>query len=99
MPVHVVCFGRLRMEEVILRLWPPWADHRLRATPAQLCTVGLGVAARRSTRSIAGWSKLTLDDFEFVEQQINQLDHEIASGLQGNQRCGRETRGGPRARR
>jgi hypothetical protein len=29
--------------------------------------------------------KLTLDDFEFVEQQISQLDHEIASLVQGNQ--------------
>ncbi len=59
------------------------ADHRLRATPAQLqdalgaCTE-INPVYRRLT-------KLTLEDFEFVEQQISQLDHEIASLLQGSQ--------------
>jgi transposase len=59
------------------------ADHRLRATPAQLHDA-LGACTEMNPvyRRLV---KLTLDDFEFVEQQISQLDHEIASLLQGNQ--------------
>jgi len=53
-PVHVVCPGRLRMEEVILRLWPPWPIIAC-APPRRNCMT-LWVPARRSTRSIAGWS-------------------------------------------
>ena len=59
------------------------ADHRLRATPAQLHdALGACTEINPVYRRLV---KLTLDDFEFVEQQISQLDHEIASLLQGNQ--------------
>ena len=59
------------------------ADHRLRATPAQLQdALGACTEINPVYRRLI---KLTLDDFEFVEQQISQLDHEIASLLQGNQ--------------
>jgi transposase len=59
------------------------ADQRLRATPAQLhdalgaCTE-LNPVYRRLVR-------LTLEGLQFVEQQISQLDREIASLLQRNQ--------------
>jgi transposase len=55
------------------------ADQRLRATPAELrdalgaCTV-LNPVYRRLVR-------LTLDDLQLIEQQIGQLDQEIASLL------------------
>ena len=59
------------------------ADHRLRATPAQLYdALGACTEINPVYRRLV---KLTLDDFEFVEQQISQLDHEIAGLLQGNQ--------------
>jgi transposase len=59
------------------------ADHRLRATPAQLHdALGACTEINPVYRRLV---KLTLDDFEFVEQQISQLDHEIASLLQRNQ--------------
>jgi len=59
------------------------ADHRLRATPAQLHdALGACTEINPVYRRLV---KLTLDDFEFVEQQINQLDQEIAGLLQGNQ--------------
>ena len=59
------------------------ADHRLRATPAQLHdALGACTEINPVYRRLV---KLTLDDFEFVEQQISQLDHEIAGLLQGNQ--------------
>ncbi len=59
------------------------ADRRLRATPAQLHdALGACTEINPVYRRLV---KLTLDDFEFVEQQISQLDHEIASLLQGNQ--------------
>ena len=59
------------------------ADHRLRATPAQLHdALGACTEINPVYRRLV---KLTLDDFEFIEQQISQLDHEIASLLQGNQ--------------
>jgi transposase len=59
------------------------ADHRLRATAAQLHdALGACTEINPVYRRLV---KLTLDDFEFVEQQISQLDHEIASLLQGNQ--------------
>jgi transposase len=59
------------------------ADHRLRATPAQLHdALGACTEINPVYRRLV---KLTLDDIEFVEQQISQLDHEIASLLQGNQ--------------
>jgi transposase len=59
------------------------ADHRLRATPAQLHdALGACTEINPVYRRLV---KLTLDDFEFVEQQISQLDHEIASLLKGNQ--------------
>src|SRR6201982_4098969 len=59
------------------------ADQRLRATPAQLhdalgaCTE-LNPVYRRLLR-------MTLEGLQFVEQQIGQLDHEIASLLQQHQ--------------
>ena len=59
------------------------ADQRLRATPAQLhdalgaCTE-LNPVYRRLV-------KLTIEDLQFVEQQISQLDQEIASLLQRHQ--------------
>ena len=59
------------------------ADQRLRATPAQLhdalgaCTE-LNPVYRRLV-------KLTIEDLQFVEQQISQLDQEIASLLQWHQ--------------
>jgi len=59
------------------------ADQRLRATPAQLhdalgaCTE-LDPVYRRLV-------KLTIEDLQFVEQQISQLDREIASLLQRHQ--------------
>ncbi len=87
--------GAWRMEEVILRLWPPWPI--IACAPPRPNCMTLWVPARRSTRSIAGWIKLTLDDFEFVEQQISQLDHEIAKSASGESGCSRETRGSPRA--
>ena len=59
------------------------ADHRLRATPAQLHdALGACTEINPVYRRLV---KLTLDDLQFVEQQISQLDHEIASLLQGNQ--------------
>lgn len=59
------------------------ADHRLRATPAQLYdALGACTEINPVYRRLV---KLTLDDFEFVEQQISQLDQEIAGLLQGNQ--------------
>lgn len=59
------------------------ADHRLRATQAQLHdALGACTEINPVYRRLV---KLTLDDLEFVEQQISQLDHEIASLLQGNQ--------------
>lgn len=59
------------------------ADHRLRATPAQLHdALGACTEINPFYRRLV---KLTLDDFEFVEHQISQLDHEIACLLQENQ--------------
>jgi len=59
------------------------ADQRLRATPAQLHdALGACTEINPVYRRLV---KLTLDDLQFVEQQISQLDHEIASLLQGNQ--------------
>ncbi len=59
------------------------ADRRLRATPAQLHdALGACTEINPVYRRLV---KLTLDDLQFVEQQISQLDHEIASLLQGNQ--------------
>ena len=59
------------------------ADHRLRATPAQLHdALGACTEINPVYRRLV---KMTLDDLEFVEQQISQLDQEIASLLQRNQ--------------
>ena len=59
------------------------ADKHLRATPAQLCDAlgactGLNPVYRRLVR-------LALDDLQLIEQQIGQLDQEIASLLREHQ--------------
>ena len=59
------------------------ADQRLRATPAQLHDA-LG-ACREINPVYRQLVKMTLDDLQFVEQQISQLDREIASLLQRHQ--------------
>jgi transposase len=59
------------------------ADQRLRATPAQLRdALGACTEINPVYRRLV---KRTLDDLQFVEQQISQLDQEIASLLQRNQ--------------
>ena len=59
------------------------ADQRLRATPAQLHdALGACTEINPVYRRLV---KMTLDDLQFVEQQISQLDQEIASLLQRNQ--------------
>jgi transposase len=59
------------------------ADQRLRATPAQLRdALGACTEINPDYRRLV---KMTLDDLQFVEQQISQLDQEIASLLQRNQ--------------
>src|ERR1017187_1209446 len=59
------------------------ADQRLRATPAQLHdALGACTEINPVYRRLV---KLTLDDLQFVEQQISELDQEIASLLQQNQ--------------
>ena len=58
------------------------ADQRLRATPAQSCRAGCLHGDNPVYRRLI---KMTLDDVQFVEQQISQLDQEIASLLQRNQ--------------
>jgi transposase len=58
------------------------ADQRLRATPAQLHdALGACTEINPVYRRLV---KMTLDDLQFVEQQISQLDQEIASLLQRN---------------
>jgi transposase len=59
------------------------ADKHLRATPAQLCDAlgactGLNPVYRRLVR-------LALDDLQLIEQQIGQLDQEIAGLLREHQ--------------
>ena len=59
------------------------ADQRLRATPAQLHdALGACTEINPVYRRLV---KMTLDDLQFVEQQISELDQEIASLLQQNQ--------------
>jgi transposase len=59
------------------------ADQRLRATAAQLHdALGACTEINPVYRRLV---KMTLDDLQFVEQQISQLDREIASLLQRNQ--------------
>ncbi|MGC2500893.1 MAG: transposase, partial [Silvibacterium sp.] len=59
------------------------ADQRLRATPAQLHdALGACTEINPVYRRLI---KMTLDDLQFVEQQISQLGQEIASLLQPNQ--------------
>src|SRR5579862_2089581 len=59
------------------------ADRRLRATPAQLHdALGACTEINPVYRRLV---KLTLDDLEFVEQQIGQLDQEMASLLRQHQ--------------
>ncbi|MGC1297182.1 MAG: IS110 family transposase, partial [Alloacidobacterium sp.] len=59
------------------------ADQRLRATPAQLHdALGACTEINPVYRRLV---KMTIDDLQFVEQQISQLDQEIASLLQRNQ--------------
>jgi len=59
------------------------ADHRLRATPAQLCDA-LGACTELNSvyRRLV---KMTLAHLQFIEQQIEQLDQEIASLLREHQ--------------
>ena len=82
-PVHVVCSTALADGETDPAALAALADQRLRATPAQLhdalgaCTE-LNPVYRRLV-------KMTLEDLQFVEQQISQLDQEIASLLQRHQ--------------
>ena len=59
------------------------ADQRLRATPAQLHDA-LG-ACRELNPVYRRLVKMTLEDLQFVEQQISQLDQEIAGLLQLHQ--------------
>ena len=59
------------------------ADQRLRATPAQLHdALGACTELNPVYRRLA---KMTIEGLQFVEQQISQLDQEIASLLQRHQ--------------
>jgi transposase len=59
------------------------ANQRLRATPAQLHdALGACTEINPVYRRLV---KMTLDDLQFVEQQISELDKEIATMLRGNQ--------------
>jgi Transposase len=72
------------------------ADQRLRATPAQLHdALGACTEINPVYRRLV---KMTLDDLQFVEQQISQIgpgDRESAPAEPG---CSREARGSPGAR-
>lgn len=59
------------------------AHHRLRVAPALLCDA-LG-ACRELNLVYRRFNKMALRDLQFVEQQIGQLNQEIASPLQGNE--------------
>src|ERR1700688_4634700 len=59
------------------------ADQKLRATPEQLCdALGACTDLKPVYRRLL---KLTIEGLQFVEQQISQLDREIASLLQRHQ--------------
>jgi transposase len=59
------------------------ADKHLRATPAQLCdALGACTELNPVYRRLV---RLTLDDLQLIEQQIGQLDQEIASLLREHQ--------------
>ena len=59
------------------------ADQRLRATQAQLCEA-LG-ACRELNPIYRRLLKMTLEELQFIEQQISKLDQEIASLLSQHQ--------------
>jgi transposase len=59
------------------------ADQRLRATQAQLCDA-LG-ACRELNPIYRRLLKMTLEELQFIEQQISKLDQEIASLLSQHQ--------------
>jgi transposase len=59
------------------------ADQRLRATQAQLCDA-LG-ACRELNPIYRRLLKMTLEELQFIEQQISKLDQEIASFLSQHQ--------------
>jgi hypothetical protein len=59
------------------------ADERLRATPAQLCdALGACPDLKPVYRRIL---KMVLEQLQFLEQQISQLDQEMASLLNQHQ--------------
>jgi transposase len=59
------------------------ADKQLRATPAQLCDA-LG-ACRELNPVYRRLLKMALEELQFIEQQIGQLDQEVASLLRQHQ--------------
>jgi transposase len=73
----------LAREKLIRRLWPTLADQRLRATSAQLRDV-LG-ACTELNPVYCRLVKMALEELQLIEQQIGQLDQEIASLLRQHQ--------------
>lgn len=61
------------------------ADHRLRATPEQLCDV-LG-ACRELNPVYRRLVKMTLEELELIESQIRQLEQEMADLLHPHQKA------------
>jgi transposase len=81
--VHGGCCRRWRREKLIQQLWPTLADQRLRATSTQLRDV-LGACTELNPvyRRLV---KMALEELQLIEQQICQLDQEIASLLHQHQ--------------
>ena len=65
------------------RLWPLLADKHLRATPEQLCdALGACTELNPVYRRLL---KMALEQLQFLEQQIGQLDQEMAGLLSQHQ--------------
>ena len=61
------------------RLWPPWLIRNPRATPEQLCdALGACTDLNPVYRRLL---KMALEELQGIEQQIGQLDQEMASLL------------------
>jgi transposase len=81
--VHGGCCRRWRMEKLIRRLLAALADQRLRASSGQLRDA-LG-ACTELNPVYRGLMKMALEELQLIEQQIAQLDQEMASLLRQHQ--------------